>query len=153
MKMAATFIKRSLFLPYMADTIAYMRDFQKRRGGAQKLLRVALGCIGILALIFLAVLSVRAAWGMYGKFAHANDVRAGAERELETLQGQYVRVEAAVGRLSSERGIEAEVRQRYGVAKPGEGEITIVREEPDAEVFASQPTTLWGRIWDALFVW
>lgn len=130
-----------------------MREFQKRRGVAQRIVRAALGTIGILALVGLAALSAKAAWSMYGKFAKANDARISAERELETLEDQYARVNVAVERLSSSRGIEAEVRERYGVARPGEGEIRVVRETDAGEVFPSQPDSFFGRIWHALSVW
>ncbi|MDB5225033.1 MAG: hypothetical protein JWO43_655 [Candidatus Adlerbacteria bacterium] len=107
----------------------------------------------MLGLLLLAFVTLRAAWGMYGKLAEATEGQEKAEAQLANLQRQHKRVSAAVAELQSSRGVEAEVRQRYGVAKPGEGEIQIVAVAA-AEATTTPPVlSFWARVWHALWVW
>jgi cell division protein FtsB len=129
-----------------------MSEFKKRRSRRAEILRVGLGFLGLLALAGIAFGATRAAWGMYGKFAEAAAARAGAEAQLEELQARHANIEAEVDALSSPRGLEAEVRERYGVVKPGEGEIAIVRQASSSEVLRRQPGLL-ESLWQLLFVW
>ena len=111
-----------------------MRDFKKRRTIAGELLRVGLGIAGVALL------------------CEAADARAAAEAQLAALGARHTAVAADVAALSSERGLEAEVRERYGVARPGEAQIDIVRQAPQEEPIVEHPT-LWDRLWRLLFVW
>lgn len=130
-----------------------MREFKKRRSLAGEWARVARGAAGILLLAALTFILARGAWNMYGKFAEAAEARGAAEADLESLQGQYTAVEAGVASLESPRGLEAEVRERYGVAKPGEGEIDIVRQATTTASAPAPHDTLWARLWRMLTVW
>ncbi len=129
-----------------------MSEFKKRRTWGAGVLRMALGALGLLALVGVAFVATRAAWGMYGKFAEAAAARAGAEVELRELETRHARIEAEVAALSSPRGLEAEVRERYGVVRPGEGEIAIVRQSTSSEVLRSEQGLL-DKLWQLLFVW
>lgn len=114
--------------------------------------RMLLGCAGIVALAALAFVAARATWDMYGKFAAASEARTDAESQLAQLQSQYARVATQVEELNTERGVEAAVRQRYGVARPGEGEITIVRQASTTDSTRSDESWF-SKLWSSLFVW
>lgn len=129
-----------------------MRDFKKRRTKGSEMLRVSLGLIGVLGLAAVAFMASRAAWDMYGKFAAASVARAEAEGQLADLQDREAKIEADVAELSSERGIEAAVRERYGVAKPGEGQIAIVRQASTSEPLREE-SGFFQSLWRSLFVW
>lgn len=129
-----------------------MREFKKRRTWGAELLRVSGGLAGVLALGAVAFFASRAAGDMYGKFAEASAARSGAEAELQDLRERHQKIEADVAALSSERGVEAAARERYGVVKPGEGQITIVRQSTSTEVLR-QESGLLQKIWRSLFVW
>ncbi len=130
-----------------------MRDFKKRRAQGKDVLRVMVGSAGVLLLAGVAFFALRGAWNMYGKFVSASDARQSAESQLASLEGRYATVKADVDSLQSERGIEAEVRERYGVARPGEGQIDIVRQASTTEEVVLKKQTLFERLWDLLFVW
>lgn len=118
-----------------------------------ELSRVLGGTLALVGLLFVAVILGRAAWEMYGKFVVASNARHAAEQEQASVGKRYAEVQEAVAELSSPRGEEKKLRERYGVAKPGEGEITIVRnEEAAAAAQLSQPSFL-SQLWDRLFVW
>lgn len=104
-------------------------------------------------MLLLLGFSVRAAWGMYTKFVVASRGHEASEHELLILKGQYARVSAAVDTLSTPRGEESELRERFGVAKPGEGTIQIVRPATSTESYVPQTSkSLWQRIFGSFFV-
>ncbi len=55
--------------------------------------------------------------------------RALAETELMALQARYTQLEEKVDYLKSERGIEAEMRRNFDVARPGEQVVIILDDE------------------------
>jgi len=55
--------------------------------------------------------------------------------------------------ISTPEGQEKELRERFGVVKPGEGEIQIV-QAPATTTNAPEPQEgWWARVFHALFVW
>jgi cell division protein FtsB len=63
---------------------------------------------------------------MYGRYNEAAVARAGAEAQVKDLKQREADLTAMTKRLSTDRGMEEELRHRYGVAKEGEGVIDIV---------------------------
>src|SRR5437868_2203478 len=100
-----------------------MQDFRKRRNPKAELLRATLGTFGVLVLAALTFFAIRGAWGMYQKFTAASEASAASSANLAQLESQYTQVSADTANLATPRGVEGELRQRYGVAQPGEGEI------------------------------
>lgn len=130
-----------------------MRDFKKERGVGRQYARMLLG-LALMGIVGAAAFATgRAAWGMYGKFSEASVADAAMQAELANLKIQYTTVSTTVESLGTDRGLEAAVRGRYGVGLPGEGEIDIVRETPDATQAASEKPGFWTRLWQAVFVW
>ncbi len=130
-----------------------MDDFRKRRNGRAAFLWLLWRSLGLVVLGVLAVFAVRAASNMYEKFAAASDAQAQGETQLGALESQYSHVKTQVESLSSPRGQEGELRARYGVAWPGEGEIDIVRQAPTSSAAAAAPGSWLGKLWHAIFVW
>jgi hypothetical protein len=90
---------------------------------------------------------------MYQKFASASEADAAAHVELAGLAEQERQVGAAASDLASDRGVEAGIRERYGVARPGEGQIDIVRREASSTPSAAEKPNVFVRMFRALFVW
>ncbi len=137
----------------MTAILADVNDFRKRRNLKRAVPRMLLGCVGLLALAGLTFVAAQATWGMYGKFVAASEARGDAETQLAQLQTQYARVEAQVAELVTSRGIEAAVRERYGVARPGEGEIDIVRHASTSGSASVNSKSWFAEFWHNLFVW
>ncbi|OGC83279.1 hypothetical protein A3D68_01010 [Candidatus Adlerbacteria bacterium RIFCSPHIGHO2_02_FULL_52_17] len=111
-----------------------MQDFRKPKNRARRVLGVVLRSVAALALLALAVVSVRAAFGMYQTFTGALASEEETKKELAALKHQEAQVGASVEGLSTERGLESQVRARYGWGRPGEGKIDVVRDpEPSAD--------------------
>ncbi len=130
-----------------------MRDFTKHASPRQRPLRLLAGVAGIIALFFVTFGAARAAWGMYGKFAEAAKSDAEAQQNVIALEAEELQMSAAVETLSSARGQEAALRQSYGVALPGEGEIQIVKESTSSTPAPAPQPNFFVRILKALWVW
>jgi cell division protein FtsB len=131
-----------------------MRDFKKQRSASHEVFNFFVLCGGILLILGLATVSVQAAWGMYTKFVVASQGDAAAKKELAQLELQHGRVSAAVADLSSGRGVEGQIRERFGVAKPGEGAIMIVRSGTSTAGEQNlNKENIFSRVFHALFVW
>ena len=83
---------------------------------------------GVLLLILLSVafLFTKAAWRMYGRYEEASLGRYGAEADLRALEARRDTLIQDTEHLSSRRGLEEELRRRYGVALPDEGVIEMI---------------------------
>lgn len=130
-----------------------MREFKKHKSRRAEIVTFCMQSVGVLLLLCVAAVAVRAAWGMYVKLAHATAGQEAAEVELKALQAQHAQVAASVAELSSEKGVEAQMRQRFGVVKQGEGEIEIVRDSGSTTTAPKEPERWWRGIFRALFMW
>lgn len=130
-----------------------MQDFRRRRGNKRDALRTGLGALGVVGLGLVALFAIQGAWGMYGKFVAASEADAAAKLELEELKKQHDKIGTEASALMSDRGIEAGVRERFGVARSGEGQIDIVRREASSTPSAPDEPNIFQRIFRALFVW
>ena len=87
---------------------------------------------GMLVLAFLVAISMQAVWGVYKKERDSRILRERAEAEYADLSAREARLRADIAALKSERGLEAAIRDEYGMGKEGEHLIVIVeREEPE----------------------
>jgi cell division protein FtsB len=98
-----------------------MQSFKKRQSASSVILRFFAMGAGVLMLFLLSVVVARAAWGMYDTFKVSVDARVSAEGQLASLKKDEVRLSAAVENFDTPTGIEHEIRDRFGVVKPGEG--------------------------------
>lgn len=131
-----------------------MRDFRKQRSSTHEVFNFFALCLGVVTVLALTVFAVKAAWGMYVKFSVASRADEASQVELAQLKGQYANVSQAVENLSTARGEEGEIRERFGVAKPGEGAIQIVRAATSSDGGQnSLPQDLLSRLLRAFVVW
>ena len=130
-----------------------MRDFRKHRGKTSDTGRFFALCAGVMVVLALTVFSGQAAWGMYVKFTVASRGDEEAQTNLSQLNAQYTQMSAQVAALSTSRGQEGEIRERFGVAQPGEGAIDIIRTATTTGGQDTQPTSFWSKILHAFVVW
>lgn len=83
----------------------------------------------ILFLAIMVTLVTRGAWGMYQKSKEAEDKRAKAEERLAELKEKERTLSKDIVDLSTDRGIEEEIRDRFMVAKEGENVMIIADPE------------------------
>lgn len=113
-----------------------MATFQQRRDP----LRLMWRRVGAFALLVLVAIAARGVWGVYQKEKSSHQLRVEAEATLSDLQNREQKLRADIASLKSSRGLEAELRERYDLAKDGEGVVVIVDppsapEEPEPTKF------------------
>lgn len=101
----------------------------KHRTHTEETLRLFAAVCGTVLLAVAVFFAMRGTLSMYGKLSAASESSSAAERELQDLEARQTRIQADIERLSSSRGVEGELRQRYGLAKPGEGVIQVVESQ------------------------
>lgn len=136
----------------MPSILQGMSEFKSRRGRKEELVTLALRMGGTLALLCITALAVYATWGMYAKMQEASSGRDAAEAQLATVVEQESMVRSEIDQLSTARGVEAQMRKRFGVVRSGEGEIDVV-ESPSVVTAPQQEKGFWATIYRALFVW
>lgn len=91
--------------------------------------RVLYSPISVLFLLIFVALLGRSVFRVYTKWdrSRASVIEARARYEAEQLRESNLK--ADVARLKTEKGYDAEVRQNFGLGKPGEGVIIIVDKD------------------------
>ena len=109
-----------------------MRGFPDYRGRA-KLRRFLFSKTVAVLLAGAFVLIAQAAWGMYERSMEAAQKRDRAAAALDELMRRKEQLREDIGRLSSPRGIEEEIRTRFMVVKDGE-KVLVVPEHRRSSV-------------------
>ena len=98
--------------------------------------------------LFLVVFVV---WGLvsvcraYLKQHEAVALRDESRMELEELEQKQNSLSEKINDLSTDAGMEAEVRERYRVVKPGEQLVIVVDNEDNAQESVQKPS-FWSRL-------
>ena len=122
-----------------------MLEFQEKR----KIKRLLYSKITLVCLLLLIALLIKMVWGVYEKQALTADNLAKTSASLETLQAREEMLSSEIDRLKTKSGTEAEIRDKYGLAKPGEEVITIVdQDNSTSSDTASSDDDLWQKIKD-----
>lgn len=90
-----------------------------------------------LALIILGLICLFMVTVVYERYSINEDMLAKqqeAEKRLQDLEDRKVELDRKVQYLSNDRGIEAEMRRNFDVARPGEQVVIILDPEKKAEV-------------------
>ena len=90
---------------------------------------------------------------MFGKFRAASRGQEDAQAELTNLQSQQGKLSTSLAHITVSEGQEQELRERFGVVRPGEGEIQIVRDVATTTGALKPKTSWWLRVFHAVFVW
>lgn len=123
-----------------------MLEFYKRR----RLKRYLYSPLVLVPLGFVVVWAAFGVWDVYTKERETREKRAERTEELHALEARASALQEEIDALSTERGREAEVRERFEVAREGEQVIVIVdpKEEPAEE--APPPEKSW---WQKILDW
>ena len=112
-----------------------MREFKEKR----KIRKLLYSQITIGFLFIALFLTTSATWSLYGKYRETKENTGNALQELSKLQEREMVIREDIERLNSPRGVEEEIREKFGFTKEGEGVIVIVDLLPQKGVeFARQ---------------
>ena len=107
-----------------------MRGFQEKKRW-QKIMqsKPILGLLGLAVLFF--------AWsvfGFWGKMEETRKERAITEKKVAELEEKKEKLASDIEKLGTEEGVEENIREKFGLAREGEGVIIIVDDqEPQLE--------------------
>lgn len=89
--------------------------------------------------VILLILSLLIFWSAYDRYLVAKEMsekRLAIEEEMAELQGREEVLKKEVEYLSSERGIEAEMRRQFDIVREGE-QVVIILDDEKATVTAT----------------
>ncbi len=101
-------------------------------------------------LVVILILVALSAYQRYSIAVEVEGRRVVAEQEGAALQARQAELQADVQYLRDDRGIEAELRRQFDVAKEGERVVVIVEPEAEPEVEplpTSTPKRSWYEFW------
>ncbi|MFA6585599.1 MAG: septum formation initiator family protein [Candidatus Paceibacterota bacterium] len=107
-----------------------MRSFQK--GGRLKHMmqsKIFLIFLGVLILVFFYNM-----FGLLGKMEETRKNRQIVEDKIAELEKTKEKLNSEITSLKTEKGVEESIREKFGLAKEGEGMIMVVDEKPQKEV-------------------
>ena len=80
-------------------------------------------------MILFAILVLIFAWnvfGFWGKMEETAKNKKTAEDKIVDLQKQKDKLSNDISKLNTDQGVEENIRDKFGLAKPGEGMIVVV---------------------------
>ena len=102
-----------------------MKNFQEKRRLKQIMQsKPVLVLLGIMIFIF--------AWsvcGLVGKMQETIKNKKIAENKINDLQKEKTELLSNINQLKTDKGVEENIREKYGLAKEGEGMVVIVDDK------------------------
>ena len=101
-----------------------------RNLGNQNRWRSVLQSSPVLIILFLVVLTF--AWSVFGFWGKMSDTKRNrqiVEAKVAELKKEQLRLSADISKLNTEAGVEDSIREKFGLAKEGEGLIVVVEDE------------------------
>lgn len=114
--------------------------------------RIIASPISLIVGIVLLVVLVKAGFNIYGKAELSSERLAQAQAELAKLQARQTELSARVGLLSTEQGLDTEIRTKYHAVKEGESVAVIVDETKTAaatnasQTLATSSLSWWRKV-------
>jgi cell division protein FtsB len=103
-----------------------------------------------LLLLVLIIVTARGAYGMYKNAEGTKEKRLRAEAALAHLEARESTLKSEVERIKTPQGLDEEIRERYGVKKPGEGVIIILDEEEEKTTEEEEKKGFWSSLLNAV---
>jgi len=124
-----------------------MLEFQEKR----KIKRFFYSRVVLVCLLILILLLLKMVWGVYEKQALTKDNLAKTATSFEGLQAREKMLSLSIDKLKTDNGIEQEIREKYGLVKPGEEIIVVVDgEDNTSSGSVSSEISFWQKVKDWL---
>ena len=105
--------------------------------------RIMYSKLVLIGLFFLLLVIGKATYTLYLKQQKGAEILNRTRVELVTVEEHQTTLRAKMDRLSTELGVEEEIREKFDLAKPGENVIVMVDKE--ATVTAPIEEKSWWR--------
>ena len=103
----------------------------------------------VLVLLLLVILLVgKGVWGVYQSEKISRQNKQFSEKRYNGLQDKSDLISSEIEVLETEKGVEAEIRDKFRVVKEGEQLAIIINsdDEPKKQIEEKEP--IWVKIWD-----
>jgi cell division protein FtsB len=94
----------------------------------------------LIVILIVFVVLARAAWGIHDKAVMSSTKLDQAQAEFAKLKSRESDLQNQVGRLSTDQGVEAEIRTKFKGVRVGESLAVIVSNDETASVGDSSTT-------------
>ena len=107
------------------DIIIEMREFKDKRRRKEKLYSFW----SVLTLSIILLFLANGVWNIYQKEKESSNLDLDSKAKLNSLTSQADQLKTNINKLSTDTGIDEELRLKYGVVKPGEEMIVVVPDD------------------------
>jgi len=107
--------------------------------------------IVLVGLVFIVALLGNATWNVYRTYAEARMREMRAREDLAVLIARAASLESDINRLNTDMGREEELRERFGVGRPGEQMIVVTNPEIDVKSAPISRDSWVSSWWKGLF--
>lgn len=124
-----------------------MREFQEKNKLDRLLYsKVVIGLLSVVLFVFLNAL-----WGTYSKYNETKESREVALKGMGELKEREEAIKKEIERLKSYRGVEEEIRKKFGFVKAGERVIVITESVGSTDNSSEGPgENLLGNLWSSI---
>jgi len=124
-----------------------MLEFQEKR----RFRRLLYSRVTLVILLLILIWLLNAVWKVYKKQDMTKDNLTKTTADLEDLKAREKMLSLEIDRLKTEGGTEEEIREKYGLVRPGE-EVLVVVDNDDSINSNSTSTKIsfWQRVLDWL---
>ncbi len=101
------------------------------------------------SLALMAVFILFFAWSVIkfaGKAQETARNKKIAQEKLTELQKQQSQLGSDIDELNTEKGVEESIREKFGLAKDGEGLVVVVDDQNKPATQVHQKTSFWEKI-------
>ena len=123
-----------------------MREFQDKK----RLRNLLYSPLTLIILVILILFFIHATWNVYKKERDSAANALEAQQQLVRIQERNTVLTENIAKLSTDEGVEEEIRQQFGVAKPGEHMLIIVGPPGATTSAAATSTRSW---WQKVVSW
>ena len=121
-----------------------MMEFQEKR----KIKRFLYSKVTVAILVILILFVLTEVWDVYKKQSITRDNLAKTAAIFEGLKDREKMLSSEIERLKTEGGTEAEIREKYGLVKPGEEVLVIVGDDTATDTVTSSPVSFWQKVFN-----
>jgi len=122
-----------------------MFDFVQKR----KIRQVLYNKITLIILAILVLFFLHSTWVVWQKERESQTLKDIALLHESELQERNTELQSDVQRLQTSSGLEAEIRSKFDVAKPGEDMVVVV-PDPNQASTSNQNQGILQKIWQML---
>jgi len=103
----------------------------------------------IFGLVVLVILLSRASWNVFLKEKNTKESLVETQEDFQNLEREKNELEGDINNLSTARGVDEEIRNKFRVTKDGEGMIMLI-DSPEISTTTTEENkeSFWSRLFD-----